>query len=303
MKVLTKQTTPTGNIALLGIFSAILASFSILMALIPGLSIVFGLFLPLVSAVAIYFTENKYIPFYITGAAAICIGITFFNIGDTLFFVIPSIISGSLFGFMRTKKILPQLNLFVIGLAQFVLHLTAYYLLIAITGINMVNVIFSFLGFAGEEYATFIIYPAISFMLAFSLGETGFNYLVIEGFLNKFSEEAKEKHWITRLILSLVSVGLGILCIVLGRFERHELMIFFVISTYFSLSGLDMLFMEKKAIWIYVLLGFSFLLSMILAAIINPMFDEKFSAASFAVFPICLSVVTFVSIIENKMAQ
>ncbi|MCQ2773133.1 MAG: hypothetical protein MJ238_07695, partial [Bacilli bacterium] len=189
MKVLTKQETPTGNIALLAIFSAILASFSLLMAFIPGLSIALGLFLPLVSAVAIYFTENKYLPFYVIGATALCIGVSFFNIGDTLFFVVPSIVSGSLFGFMRTKKILPQLNLFIIGLAQFILHVIAYYLLIAITGVDMIKVIFSFFGFNVEEQFNFLIYPAIAFMLAFSLGETGLSHLIIEGFLNKFSEE------------------------------------------------------------------------------------------------------------------
>ena len=302
MKVLTKQETPTGNIALLAIFSAILVSFSLLMAFVPPLSIVLGFFLPLVSAVAIYYTENKYIPFYIIGSAALCMGVTFFNFGDTLFFVIPSIISGSLFGFLRTKKLLPQLNLFIIGLVQFLLHAAAYYLLIAITGVDLVKTVSSFIGIDDQPFTNLLII-ASSFMLAFSLGESGLNHLMIEGFLNKFSEEDKKDHFITRIILSIVSILAGVSSIVFGAIGSPLLTVFFVVSIYFAITGLDVLFIVKRQIWIYVLLGISFLLSIFLFAIFNPFIEGNNAVSLFSIFSISFSIVTFVSNIENKMAK
>lgn len=302
MKVLTKQETPTGNIALLAIFSAILVSFSLLMAFVPPLSIVLGFFLPLVSAVAIYYTENKYIPFYIIGASALCMGVTFFNFGDTLFFVIPSIISGSLFGFLRTKKLLPQLNLFVIGLAQFVLHVLAYYLLIAITGVDLVKTVSSFLGLDGKPFADLLILSS-SFMLAFSFGESGLNHLMIEGFLNKFSEEQTKDRFITRIILSIISILAGISSIVFGVFGTPLFTVSFVVSAFFAITCLDVFFVQKRPIWIYVLLGISFLLSIFLFAIFNQFIEGNNSISLLSIFPISLSIVTFVSNIENKMAK
>ena len=65
MKLFKKQETPTGNLALLGIFAAIMGAFSIILALVPFSNLVLGLFLPLISAVAAYYTENKYLPAYI----------------------------------------------------------------------------------------------------------------------------------------------------------------------------------------------------------------------------------------------
>ena len=54
MKLFKKQETPTGNLALLGIFAAVMGAFSLILALIPLSSLLLGLFLPLVSAVASY---------------------------------------------------------------------------------------------------------------------------------------------------------------------------------------------------------------------------------------------------------
>ena len=71
MKLFKKQETPTGNLALLGIFAAVMGAFSIILALIPLSSLLLGLFLPLVSAVASYYTENKYLPAYVIGASAL----------------------------------------------------------------------------------------------------------------------------------------------------------------------------------------------------------------------------------------
>lgn len=302
MQLLKRQETPTGNIALLGIFSAVLAVFSLIIAFIPFTSIAFGLFLPLISAVAAYYVQKKYIPLYMIGASLICIGVTFFNIGDTLFFVIPSIFSGSLFGFMRTKRILPQLNIFIISIVQFILHILAYYLLMAITGVDMLDVVVSLLSLNGSNNYMILF---ISALLSISFGETGINYLIIEGVLEKFSAENIKENIITRLINASIAFVLGLICILMGSgiVASQPMPIMFVIMLYFSISGADYLFTSKRPIWIYVLLSFLIIASLFFVAIFYQSENPIDSVGLLASFPISLSLVTFVSILENKMAQ
>ncbi len=302
MQLLKRQETPTGNIALLGIFSAILAVFSLIIAFVPFTSVAFGLFLPLISAVAAYYVQKKYIPLYMVGASLICVGITFFNIGDTLFFVIPSIFSGSLFGFMRTKKILPQFNIFIISLVQFILHIIAYYLLIVITGIDMLNVVVSLLNLNDAKNYMILF---ISALLSLSFGETGLNYLIIEGVLEKFSIETTKEDPIARMINASIAFILGIVSILMGigTIGSQTLPIIFVMMLYFSISGADYLFSKIRPVWIYVLLGFLMIASLFLVAIFYQNDNPIGSLGLLASFPVSLSLVTFVSILENKMAQ
>ena len=106
-----------------------MGAFSIILALVPFSNLVLGLFLPLISAVAAYYTENKYLPAYIVGASALCLGLTFYNWGDTLFVVIPSIVSGSFYGFLRDKKIPSQFLIILTSLVQVLLNWGAFYIL------------------------------------------------------------------------------------------------------------------------------------------------------------------------------
>lgn len=302
MQLFKRQETSTGNIALLGIFSAILAVFSLIIAFVPFTSVVFSLILPLISAVATYYVQKKYIPLYVIGASLVCLGVTFFDIGDTLFFIIPSIISGSLFGFLRTNRLFPQLNLLIISVVQFVLHVIAYFLLIAITGVDMLDVITTILGL-NSSFNYSAVFAAL--LISLSFGETGLNYLIIEGVIERFEEIEAGESFKERLCGVIIAVFLGILCIVMafGVLDMQLMPVLFVLTLYFSISGTDYLFTKKRPIWIYVLLGILLLASLFFVAIFYQNQDSVHGLGLLAAFPISLSIATFVSILENKMAK
>ena len=291
MKLFKKQETPTGNLALLGIFAAVMGAFSIILALIPLSSLLLSLFLPLVSAVASYYTENKYLPAYVIGASALCLGLTFFNWGDTLFVVIPSIFAGSFYGLLRDKKIPSQYLIILTSVVQTLLNVAAFYILLGVTNVNILEVLMNALRLPND-------YIIPGFVAAYSIAETVLSFFIIEGVINKFSKEAfafpKEK-----FISPCLGILFGGLSLGFAFIEIHFSYVFMVLGIYFALVGSSVLF-DVKPIWVYVLGGVLLLLSLFLFALLHSHFP-RYSAINLAsIFFISISLTSFVSIFVNK---
>ena len=291
MKLFRKQETPTGNLALLGIFAAIMGGFSLIIALVPFSSFLLALFLPLISAVAAYYTENKYLPAYVIGASALCLGLTFFNWGDTLFVIIPSIASGSFYGFLRNKKIPSQFLIILTSLLQIILNLAAYYILLGVTGVDLVDVAMKAL-----KMTTTYIIPA--FVAAYSIAETVLSFFIIEGVINRFSNEAYSFP-IDKYISPSLGILFGGLSLGFAFIEIHVSYVLMVFGIYFSLVSTAILF-EKKPIWVYVLGGFLLLVSLFLFALLNSSFPNYSRISLASIFFISISLTSFVSIFVNK---
>ena len=291
MKLFKKQETPTGTRALLGIFAAVMGAFSIILAVIPLSSLLLGLFLPLVSAVASYYTENKYLPAYVIGASALCLGLTFFNWGDTLFVVIPSIFAGSFYGFLRDKKIPSQYIIILTSVVQTLLNVAAFYILLGVTGVNIFEVLMNALQLPND-------YIIPGFIVTYSIAETILSFFIIEGVINKFSKDAftfpKE-----RFISPALGILFGGLSLGFAFIEIHFSYVFMVLGIYFALVGSSVLF-ENKPIWVYILGGVLLLLSLFLFALLNKQFPQYSAINLASIFFISISLTSFVSIFVNK---
>ena len=291
MKLFKKQETPTGNLALLGIFAAVMGAFSIILAVIPLSSLLLGLFLPLVSAVASYYTENKYLPAYVIGASALCLGLTFFNWGDTLFVVIPSIFAGSFYGFLRDKKIPSQYLIILTSVVQTLLNVAAFYILLGITNVNIFEVLVNALQLPND-------YIIPGFIVTYSIAETILSFFIIEGVINKFSKEAFEFPK-ERFISPALGILFGGLSLGFAFIEIHFSYVFMVLGIYFALVGSNVLF-ENKPIWVYILGGVLLLLSLFLFALLYKQFPQYSAINLASIFFISISLTSFVSIFVNK---
>jgi len=295
MKLFVKQTKPTGNITLMAIFMAILASFSLFMAFVPFSSFVLAFFLPLISAMVAYFVEPKYLPIYIVGSIALCLGVTFFNIGDTVFIVVPSILSGSLYGLLRSKKIPSQFLVAITAFLQFGLNLLAFFLLKVITDVDVIEVALKLTGLLDHPHIDNIV-PA--FILAYSFAEAVINLLVIEIVTSKFSKDSFNipyEKWISP-ILGFV---FGILSVVFSFVFPPIAFVCLFLSFYFSFVGAYILF-KKMPIWIYVLLVILLVMSLFLFAIFNQSFKEGTELNLASLFAMSVSLSSFVAICVHK---
>ena len=104
MAVFQKKTTLVHHITYMGIMTAINLIFIVLATYIPFLMFLLILLLPFVSAIVSYYCQKRYYLIYAVASVGLCL---IFNISDTIFYVVPSIVTGFLIGVLLEKKINP----------------------------------------------------------------------------------------------------------------------------------------------------------------------------------------------------
>lgn len=295
MKLFVKQTKPVGNITLMAIFAAILASFSLFMAFVPFASFVLAFFLPLISAMVAYFVEPKYLPIYIIGSIALCLGVSFFNIGDTVFIVIPSVFSGCFYGLLRSKRIPSQMLVALTAVLQFILNILAFFILQTITGVDVIDVALKLVGFSESAHIRDIV-PA--FILAYSFAESVVNLLVIEIVTSKFSKDSFDMPY-ERFLSPILGFAFGALSILFAFIYSPVAYVSLFASIFFSFVGSHLL-LEKRPIWVYVLLVILLIASLFMYALFNQFFHEGTELNLTSVFSMSIAFTSFVSIFENK---
>ena len=104
MALFKKKTTLVHHITYMGIMTAINLIFIVLATYIPLMMLLLILLLPFASSIVSYFCLKRYYLIYAAASIGLCM---IFNISDTLFYVVPAIISGFFIGVFLERKIHP----------------------------------------------------------------------------------------------------------------------------------------------------------------------------------------------------
>ena len=105
MGIFKKRETLTQNIAFMGIMAAINVVFVLLTTFVPLLFVLIVFVLPLTSTMVALHCNKKFFPIYAVATIGLCLICTIWKIDDTLFYVIPSIISGFVFALLAERKL------------------------------------------------------------------------------------------------------------------------------------------------------------------------------------------------------
>ena len=170
MKFLHQRKGAAQNLAFLGLMCALNAVVATLSTLVPLSSLFVIIFLPLVSSLTVILCEDKYTLVYVVAAIALSLGVTAYDITSTLFYIIPAIIVGALYGFLLKKGFPTAYLIFVAALLEMGLNYAALPLIKLMTGKDFLATIVGLLGLADN---TFIpkLYP--TFIFAYSLMKFG----------------------------------------------------------------------------------------------------------------------------------
>lgn len=125
MAFFKKRETPVENIAFLAICTGIDAVFALIIAFLPGAALFLMLAIPLVSAFAAYYCKSRYFLVYVLAAIGVCLAVSAWDISSTLFYVIPSLLTGAIYGFGIKNNLMPSLVLFISSILQFALFYAA----------------------------------------------------------------------------------------------------------------------------------------------------------------------------------
>lgn len=222
MKFFRLRATPVENITFIAMMVAFDAILSLIATLLPFSGLFIMLVAPLLSAAVSLFCQKRYIPIYILGAIGISIAVTAWDFMNTLFYLIPAVVTGSLYGFLWKARMPASFNIFVTTIVSFVFFLFSLWLLRLIFDQNdMVEVLLSFIGRRGDTIAR-DIFPL--FALGYSFAQTGITHAFMLYELKKLGvEEVQEGrfeffHPIIAVFFFALSVTIGIFYAKVGYF-------------------------------------------------------------------------------------
>ena len=206
MKLFKKQESIVQNMVYMGLLAAVNVVFVILTYFVPFLLFILVFVLPLCSVIITYYCKKYYFPIYFVVVVSICLLI---DLPDTIFYVIPSLITGFIFGLFVDKKIQPIFSILLATIVQFGISLAFIPLIKVLTNRDIVYDMATIFHLADYIYLDYVV---ISFVFFVAFAQIMISYLVMHSELVKFginfSTDSKNIY-----ILDLISIGFGLLTI------------------------------------------------------------------------------------------
>ena len=287
MALFSKKTTLVHHITYMGIMTAINLIFIVLATYVPFLMFLLILLLPFISAVVSYYCQKRYYIIYALASIGLCM---IFNISDTIFYVVPAVITGFMIGLLLEKKINP----FWLILSSTIIESALTFAIIPLINlIGNVDIVVTFLTiFKLNEFAykTEVTYLFIYFI---SLVQCTLTHFVLLGDAKKIGIDVNTE--VTSYGPYIIGAELMmVLSLSFAFFYVPLALIFLAISIYFAIFLLIDLLTSKKTL-IYVLLGVLLLACFFTFAILYATIKAPLGLLIIIVFPFVISLVSFVN--------
>ena len=269
MRPFKKRETLVQNITYMALMAAINVVFVLLTTFVPVLFFLIVFVLPLTSVIVTLLCKKRYFPIYAVATIGLCLICTIWKIDDTIFYVIPSIISGFVFGIMVEKRV-PS---FWIILATTILQIAFTYasipLIKLMTGRNIINDFATAFGIKDFQYLDYVT-PCFIFFI--SLAQQILAFSIIKDELPKFGYELNEPNNIP-LSLSLLLFSFIALAFAFAFIYGPIAYLMTLFALLLGVYALIHLVTLKNKI-VYILLAASLIISFFLFAILFPLIKE-----------------------------
>ena len=288
MALFQKKTTLVHHITYMGIMAAINLIFLVLATYAFPMMLLLILLLPFASAIVSYYCLKRY--YIIYAAASIGLGLIF-DISDTIFYVVPAIVSGFVIGILLEQKAHP----FWMVLSTTIINAVLTYAFIPIFNLLSGTKLLSIFHLDDSPYKTEFTYLFVFFI---SLIQCSLTQLIILNDSKKVGIEINTR------INSFAPYIIGfeifmIASIIFGFFYLPLALMFVCIAFCFALVLLINCLMSKKKL-IYILLGISLFIGLVLFAVFYPKMPKRFAPILALVFPL---LIAFVSFVNNYLAK
>lgn len=298
MKAFNKRETLIQNICFMSFFVAINVIGSLLSVYVPIASIIIIIFLPLTSSIVEVMCKDKYFPIYALATIGLSIVVSLQSIDFTLFYVVPSIFTGYIFGFMSKKNLPDMFSVFLATIVQTVLSFSFIPILKEITGTDLIDVLAKIMHISHRiwyETAIILIFFAISLI------QVILSFIVCETELEKLGEKKPDST--DKTLFADIAILASSAFVVLFDFLYLPLSLLFVGITWYFLAFLVMeQIKSKKLVFFLVDITFVFV-GIVLYAAINKYFRGGMDFALFATIPFLISLFSIFHYFLKKAKQ
>lgn len=299
MSVFSKRVSIQQNMAFMGVMAAI----NIIIAVVAALSSIAGIFLililPLTSVLVAIYCENKYFPIYAIATFGLSIVATLWNMQTTFFYVLPSLITGYVFGYSTKHKIHPVWSILCSSIIQGGITFAFIPLINFIFEVDIIGTFKTAFGLTSSTSVDIII-P--SFILAISLVQIILSFIIISNEVKKFGFAEIN----TNFSLLLFGIIGSVLPLSLFGFYFLSLRLAYVVlilSFYFAVFIVFEL-INLKYYRSLILVGISVLINIFVFALATSSLKENSSLLLLGVTPFCISTISLVvSFLQKKQEQ
>ena len=287
MKVFKKRETLVSNMAYMGIMAAINVIFVVLTYFVPFLLFLLVFLLPLCSAIISYYCRKIYFPIYLVVVSAICLLI---DPGDTIFYVVPSLLTGFVFGLFANTKVPSVYIVFIATVLQFGISLALIPLAQVITNRDIVYDMAKIFSLEEYQYLNFIKYTFIFFI---SFVQMILTYIVLQSELIKFGVNFNEHNIELYLldIFSILSIGLSILFAILVPEICYIFLFVALIFAFVGIAYFDFKYFKLYIIELIVII----LVSIFFVALIYQYIPKPLGLLLFGILPLLISLASIIN--------
>ena len=245
-----KKSKATSNLTFIALMSAVNVIFALLMTFLPVLSLLLYLMLPYITTMVILVCQKKYYLIYFIASIFLSFIINTQGIEYTIFTLLPSLITGTIFGICIEKKVNIGITIIISSFCQF---------LFSMATIPLINLIYTndnhsslevFKTILGEnkEFLLYKLFLPINYVVA--LAQNIISFLLISSSITRFKVEIVTKNS-NQLAYSCACITISILTILSALFFDDLMYLFLAMCiSLVSLIVLDLF--ENKTIGILI---------------------------------------------------
>ena len=267
MSIFRKRETLLENITYMGLMAAINVVFVLLTFFVPFLLFFLVLILPMGNAIVTIYCKKRYYPIYALATIGICMLVTMTNIGDTIFFVIPSLVTGFVFGLLIKKDIPIIVTIAAATAIQIVLTYPGLWLATQILYPNQEDIFVAAARTIGVTNDTLVEYIKHQIIAVIALVQEVLAFIVIKGEIGKLGVDIKENNWMEKYLPIILLITCALLSLLFAFVYSPISYIFMLGTCLFGIYETGLLILEKKK-WIILSLIGSYLVGLILFVIL-----------------------------------
>ena len=268
-----KKETLLQNMTFMGVIAAINVILCALGAYLTITGVFIVIFLPFLSAAVTIVCKKKYYPIYAFATILVAVVATLWNSQFTIFYLVPSTITGFLFGLCFSLKINGTYSILFTSIIQLGI---AYLTLPIIKLIYDQDVIMSFIKlFNLESRYDYVRFIVPSFIYLISLVQMIFTYIIIKNELKKFDPNLDKEN--NKPYINLVGLCISLLVTPFVFFDStiQVAYLFMFIALFISTASyIDIILVKNKKL--IIVFSILFIVGFLLIFILNKYVNETY---------------------------
>lgn len=243
MNIFKKRETPVQNLTFAAIMSAINCVILLLTSLQPYLRLLLTLSLPFASLLVSITCKKRYYPIYMAATIGLSFLVNFDGISSIIFYIVPSLLSGFIFGFCLENEIPSSYSILYSSLVYVICSYVNLLICNFVFNDPLEEFYFTLFNLRSFPFKNFLI-PV--FMFALGIIHSSLSYLFIEVAIKKVGIEDKELEAGNYYIYTLIFILLTIVSI----FIKEDMYLMFVGVVIYTFIHSDfLLFKQSKKLF------------------------------------------------------